>query len=130
MHVYVFFSVRMTCCKFIYNLPHVMKMLKRCRNMLYEVKHMWAYLAFCWEEPTRILNCLKFSPVLAIQGGHGFSRTFLATHPYIIVQLSYTLSPNVACSCVFSPSQNNRQVFITNEQHFRSFLWVLYGSPY
>ena len=51
----------------------------------------------------RILN--SFSPVIGVQSGRSYARTDLATHPYNVVQLSYTLSPIVVFSRVFSSSQ-------------------------
>ena len=103
-----------------------MWMSKRCHCMSFEIVHMSAYLAYCRQVPTRILNCLKCLPVLAIQSGCGFSRTNLATPPHIVVQLLYTLSPIVVRSRVFSPSQNNRQVLTTTLRQCTGFLWVLY----
>ena len=71
--------------------------------------YMSEYLAYCQEVLQRTLNCLNFLPVLASQDGRGFSSTSLTTHPYIVVQQVHTLSPNVVCFHVFSPSQTNPQ---------------------
>ena len=45
-----------------------------------------------------ILNGIKISPLLGVQSGQSYSRTELATHPYVVVQMSYTFSPTVVCS--------------------------------